>query len=68
MVKLSNGAIVMANAQTNADLSQAMRGGTGRKFGVLLSTYDPVCIGDLFCRNSIRFSIQSMEREAWAAD
>ena len=45
-----------------------MRGGTGRKFGMLLSTYDPVCIGDLFCRNSIRFSIQSMEREAWAAD
>lgn len=63
MVMLFDGTIVMANERSNADLFWAMRGGTGNNFGVLLSTYYPVRVGDLFCGYSIRFNMQTMARE-----
>ncbi|OAN90784.1 FAD-binding oxidoreductase [Sulfitobacter geojensis] len=58
-VALADGTVVTANADENADLFWAIRGGTGNQFGVLLEvTYDPVPLDRKFFGFGLRWNMR----------
>ncbi|NDW47014.1 FAD-binding oxidoreductase [Ruegeria sp. PrR005] len=66
-VMLTDGRIVHANAELNPDLFWAVRGGTGSNFGILLAVKYRLYRGSKFSGFSVRWSMQTDEGTAKAA-